>query len=557
MKRWLVFLLLGAALVVGVVWVPLMDNDAAHHAAIALRMTETGDYVTLHDVIFDHAYFDKPHLQFWLVGASFAALGVGGVVYKLSSLAFVLLTFVSLYKLAVRLRPRAGVGATAVLVLWSMAAFMLGSSVDIRMDAILTGAVALAVWQGVVCIGGRKEDTYAGSRRKEDRFSIAPYLGLALGLAMAFATKGLYGVVVAGVALVSYAVGVKRFKWFFSWRFLVALGLFAAMIAPVLWAYYEQFGMEGVRFILYEQVLIRTGGGMGTSGASDPLFFVHTLLWVVLPWSAALLAFMVRSVVKREFDPIFWLTVPSSVVVIVLLSFSSFKLPHYLNPLLPLLALFVADRLVAMVPRMPLMRRISVAQKATVVLLVAAAAAVNYWAFPFEAVWASAVYGLALLGLLGALFVPWDRVDRIVGWSAAASAVLWLGLNANFYPQLMRLQAGNELAAVCKSEGIAPKEVAVYRWNDYSGSFDIHHGGLHRMVYRSELTDTTRTIAERYLMIEKSRADSLASDSVFAAHWRTVRSLPDYRVTRLKARFLNPVTRGSELDTAYLMKRLP
>lgn len=554
MKRWVVLLLLVVALGVGVS-VPLMDNDAAHHAAIALHMTETGDYVTLQDVMYDIPYFDKPHLQFWLVGGSFAAMGVGGVVYKLTSLLFVLLTLLSLYKLGERLAPRKEVGVTAVVVLLSMVAFMLGSSVDIRMDAMLTGAVALAVWQGVVCVGGRKDERYAGSRRKKEHFSIMPYLGLALGLAMAFAVKGLFGVVVVGCALLFYMIGVRRLKWLVSWRFLVALGLFGVMISPVLWAYYVQFGWDGVRFILYEQVLIRTGGGMGTLGENDPLFFVHTLVWVVLPWSVALFTFIVRSVAKREFDSVFWLTVPGSVVVIVLLSFSSFKLPHYLNPLFPLFALFVADRLVNMLPRMGLMRGVAVSQKVIVGLFVVAAVAVNYWVFPFETVWVSALYGVGLLVLVGALFTPWDRVERIVGWSAAASAVLWLGLNGNFYPQLLRFQSGNELATLCKADGIAPKEVAVYRWNDYSASFDIHHGGLHRMVWSSELLDTTRTIGERYLMIDSRAADSLLVDSVFAARWHTVRRLPDFRVTRLTGKFLNPSTRASALDTIYLMEQ--
>lgn len=555
MKRWVVLLLLVAALATGI-GVPLMDNDAAHHAAIALRMTETGDYVTLQDVTYDIPYFDKPHLQFWLVGGSFAWLGVGGVVYKLSSLLFVLLTLVSLYKLGERLVPRKNVGATAVVVLLSMVAFMLGSSVDIRMDAILTGSVALAVWQGVVCIGGRKDENYGGSRRKKDSFSIMPYLGLGLGLALALAVKGMYGVALVGGVLFFYALGVRRMRWIFSWRFLVVLGLFLVMILPVLWAYYIQFGWEGVHFILYEQVLIRTGGGMGDSGASDPLFFAHTLLWVVLPWSFVLLTFMVRAVTKRQFDPVFWLTVPGSVAMMVLLSFSSFKLPHYLNPLFPLFALFVADRLVSMVPRMGLMRGVGVAQKVVLGLFVAVAGLVNYWIFPFETVWVGALYGVVLLVLVVAMFTPWDRVERIVGWSAVGSAVLWLGLNGNFYPQLLRLQSGNELAAVCKDQGIAPKDVAVYRWNDYSTSFDIHHGGLHRMVWASELVDTARTIDERYLMINRRSADSLRLDSLFSARWRTIRALPDYRITQLTGRFLNPSTRAAELDTTYFMEQI-
>lgn len=551
----ILFLLLALAIVLGVVLVPLMDNDAAHHAAIALNMTESGDYVTLTDVMYgDGPYFDKPHLQFWLVATSFAFFGVGGVVYKLSSLVFVLLSLFSTYKLGEYLTSNSRVGVVSTLVLASMMAFLLGSSVDIRMDAILSGAVIFGIWQGVLCIGGGGNRSKNSGKNWRERFNIWNYLGLALGLALAFSCKGLYGVVVIGAALFFYMMGIKRLHWLFSWRFLVALGLFAVMILPELWAFYEQFGWSGVRFMLYDQILIRTEGGMGVSGESDPFFFIHTLLWVVLPWSALLFVYAFRSLFTSRFDSIYWLTIPSSVLVIVLLSFSSFKLPHYLNPLFPLFAIFLGQQLFGLRAGTRQIKGVAITQKIVVALMIVVGAMANYWVFAFDSLWLAILVGMAFLYFVYQLFTAWESYEKIVTMSVAAAAVLWIGLNSNFYPQLLDLQAGNQTALVLKERGIKPSEVFLYKPNDYnySASFDIHHGGLHKRISKEQIEHKAADGQRFYLFVTHAAYDELREDSLL--NFSVLTSQKDYRITRLTQKFLDPSTRSSVIDTMRVVQ---
>ena len=84
----LLFSLLAMVYIMGL-FVPLMDNDSAHHANIALHMYLTGDYVSL----VDHAgdYLDKPHLHFWLAAFSYKIFGVTSFAYKLPSFLFTIL----------------------------------------------------------------------------------------------------------------------------------------------------------------------------------------------------------------------------------------------------------------------------------------------------------------------------------------------------------------------------------------------------------------------------------------------------------------------------------
>jgi hypothetical protein len=57
-----------------------MNNNAAHHANIALHMYLTNDYVNLIDQGKD--YLDKPHLLFWLAALSYHVLLADGINFS-------------------------------------------------------------------------------------------------------------------------------------------------------------------------------------------------------------------------------------------------------------------------------------------------------------------------------------------------------------------------------------------------------------------------------------------------------------------------------------------
>ena len=71
---------------IGGLFIPLMHNDAAHHANIAVHMFNTGDYVNLVDRGND--YLDKPHFLFWSAAFFYQLFGVNPFAYKLTSFLF-------------------------------------------------------------------------------------------------------------------------------------------------------------------------------------------------------------------------------------------------------------------------------------------------------------------------------------------------------------------------------------------------------------------------------------------------------------------------------------
>ena len=63
-ENFLIFILLFIVYFIGL-FIPLNDNDSAHHATIALNMFLNNNPVDL--ISHGESYLDKPHFQFWLV----------------------------------------------------------------------------------------------------------------------------------------------------------------------------------------------------------------------------------------------------------------------------------------------------------------------------------------------------------------------------------------------------------------------------------------------------------------------------------------------------------
>ena len=356
------FLLLGLVYIIGL-FVPLMDNDSAHHAAIALRMYQTGNYVDLVDL--GHDYLDKPHLHFWLSAASYHLFGVNSFAYKFPSFLFTILGTYATFRLGKSLYD-AQVGKLAALMVASSFGYILANN-DVRMDAILTASIIFATWQLVDWVDTKRWINVVGA---------------ALGLALGFATKGHIAVFTPGVAILFYILYKRDFKVLWSVQFFILILTFFLFIAPVVYCYYLQFdlhpekvirgksGRSGVAFILWQQNFERfQGDSFGADGKNDRFFFLHSFLWAFAPWSIiAFTAFFSRlkSFKKRQWE---WLTLGTFAVLGLMISFSGFKLPHYLNIIFPVSAVLSASYLYQKKDDQKIIGRLFVVQAVLSILL--------------------------------------------------------------------------------------------------------------------------------------------------------------------------------------------
>lgn len=520
-------------------FVPLMDNDSAHHANIALRMYLTGDYVNLVDHGKD--YLDKPHLHFWLAAWSYEIFGVTSFAYKFPSFLFTLLGTWSVYRLG-KLLYNAETGRLAALIITSAFAYILANN-DVRMDAILTASIAFATWQLAAWLQHKK---------------IVNAAGAALGLALGFCTKGHIAVFIPGVSILFFLAYRNKWKSLVHWQLLVIIVFFFFFISPVLYCYYLQFdlhpekvirgksGRSGIAFILWNQNFERfQGDSFGADAKNDYLFFFHSFLWAFAPWSVlAFVAFFRRMKVffRRRVE---WLTTGTFFIMILLMTFSGFKLPHYLNIIFPVTAIFTSAFILWSWQRRKGLNTLLIIQLVMCVLLLAAVGVLSTWAFPVES-WL-VITGFFLLLFISVFLIMQLRneIQRIVGYSAVASMLVFYLLNTNFYPRLLTYQGGNQLAFKTKGK-VDPQQV--YFWPGiYSSSFNFYTSELRKEFHDSVLN----TQKQVWVLTDAAHLPQLREKGM-----DVIEKLEhvDYEVSQLQLPFINPGTRDSVTGTMILAR---
>ena len=527
---------MGLVYIIGL-FVPLMDNDSAHHANIALHMHLTGDYVNLVDRGGD--YLDKPHLLFWLAAFDYKIFGVTSFAYKFPSFLFTILGVYAVYRLG-KILYNNEVGKLAALILASAFAFMLANN-DVRMEAILTACIAFSTWQLMELIQTKKLLNVAGA---------------ALGLALGFSTKGMIAAFVPAVGAFFYILYGKDYKCFLNWKWLLLVVLFAVFISPVLYCYYLQFNLHpekivrgrdhinGIKFILFNQGVERFGGQVGDVAKQDHFFFLHSFLWAFAPWS--ILAYIsiakrIKTFLRREME---WLTTGTFIIVLLVVSFSGFKLPHYLNIIFPVTAVLAAVFIISLRSSGKWVRGILVIQMIVVALILLVIAVINAWAFPAKNGWVIA--GVVLLLAVVFYFIKsktYGRLQKAVLVPVATMIIALFLLNSNFYPQLLKYQGGNVLAF--KAAGKVDP-ASVYFWKEtHSSSFNFYTKTLRRQFADSVL----QTNKKVWLLYDiRSEAGIKQAGYYLGERFET----PDYEITRLDIKFVNPEKREGQCTKMVL-----
>jgi 4-amino-4-deoxy-L-arabinose transferase-like glycosyltransferase len=530
----LLFFVLAFVYVCGL-FVPLMDNDSAHHANIALHMYLTGDYVNLVD--YGKDYLDKPHLHFWLCAFSYKIFGVTTFAYKFPSFLFTILGTYSTYRLG-RALYAPEIGRLSALIVASAFAYMLANN-DVRMDAILTASIAFATWQLVEFVQYKRLLNVAGA---------------ALGLALGFCTKGHIAVFTPVVAIAFYILYRKEWTILYNWKWLLLIVVFGLFVSPVVYCYYLQYNLHpekvvrakdhinGVNFILFNQSVERFGGTMGSDAKNDRLFFLHSFLWAFAPWS--IIAFTalfkrLKTFLRRSEE---WLTVGVFMVMLIIISFSGFKLPHYLNIVFPTTSVLTASFILNKREQLNWSRIIYSIQFIAVVLLLVLLAVINIWAFPVHTAWI--IVGSILLLALVFYFIRsevYNKLQKAICMSAATMAFAFFLLNTNFYPQLLTYQGGNQLAFQTRGK-VDP--TTVYLWKEhYSSSWNFY-----TKTIRKELIDSSNL--NNVWLLYDIRNEEEIKHAGYTIGERYV--VPDYEITKLDIKFINPEKRENQCTKMIL-----
>lgn len=532
----------------GALFFPLLDKDAAHHANIALHMYQSGDCFSLVDRGED--YLDKPHLLFWTTLASFKIFGITTIAHRLPAILFALLSVYSTYQLTRHLTDKL-TARIAAIILATAQAFVLSVS-DARMETPLTTGIIFGLWQLLLYTDKRK--------------LINLLLG-ALGVAIAFSTKGWLGPVIVFISVFFYILLNKRWGILVIPKTWLFIPLFFVFISPVLYGYYLQYDLHpekwirgrnnisGIKFILWEQLFERYKG-FDKGRYSDPFFLYHTFMWAFLPWCIA--GYMALFYWLRR---MFWLkkwrhsvnfSALAFAFILVVLSFSKFKMPHYLIMLFPLASIFTATYLRHVLSFRKGEKLFFPLQAFLTIVMIVLAAALNYYFFK-PGNWLLLLAGPVLLAGIVWLWInkSLHKGTKIIYISAAASLFFNFLLNYNFFPQLLKYQAGNEMVKSMKEKNIMIPDKDIMLIETNAHSFDYYRGYNHPIASLDEFGRIYSDIKDKYFLLNRDQRDILQQQGFRV---EPVISRPDYNVAKVSLKFLNPATREKRLDTLMLAK---
>lgn len=311
----------------------LFFPDEGRYAEIPREMTVSGDWVTPR--LNGLKYFEKPPLQYWMTAATFAVFGEdewsARIMPALLGLASVFMTAL----VGSRLWGASG-GLVAGLALGSCWAYFLSGqflTLDMTFSACLAFGLGAFLLAQRACISNRTRFAWMG----------AAWLAVALGIL----AKGFAALALPVLALGLYSALARDAA---IWRrlHLVAGSIIVVAVAAPWFVLVTQRNPEFLDFFVVREHLQR----FAETGHHRPgawWYYIPLLLLGFMPWTPAIAHALVRRPEAREygvegFRPelfcIAWI-----VAIVVFFSVSKSKLPAYIVPVFPALALVAGGRL--------------------------------------------------------------------------------------------------------------------------------------------------------------------------------------------------------------------
>lgn len=533
----LVLTILGITIVyLSGLFLPIMENDSALHATMSMQMALSGDFTHIFKV--HEPYLDKPHLHFWLAALSMKVFGIHAWAYRTPALCFTLLAAFSVFSLG-RLYSDNRSGKWGALIFLTVQAIIL-SNHDVRTDAVLTGTTIFAIYQFL--------------RFSEKRDWLALILS-GVFTSLSLSTKGLYGPFVITCSALSVVVYRRHWHVFHPKNILVLIVAFLIACVPVMYSLYAQFGYEGIAFLFWNQSIERFQSTGFEPFCSDPFFFLHTFLWVFLPWTIIALVGMAtstQSLLRRTTDSyapeLTLLTLGGALFPLFILSFSQYKLPHYMNVAFPMIALLAGHCLTKWqgMGYGKLIIRLRLAQRVLFFIALAFALLLAIFAFPPDSVLRLLViavfFGLAVY----TLFFIKDKWTSVAYGTLLIGVALNLYLNMEFYRKLIPYQGGDDIAAFIDARDLPKDRVFVLR-NDIGWSTYFNSRHIFPMMDQDNINCVDQPL---YLIADDTFLNSATASKY---HMSKVFETDHYPVSRLTAPFLNRKTRAEKLEKRYVI----
>ncbi len=302
--------------------VGFLGPDEPRYSSIAREMLRSRDFITPR--LNGEPWFEKPVLMYWGAALGDAIFGAGEFGSRFPSAFSATFCVFCLYFCGRRLWGQSA-GLICALVLASSVGFFAFSRAA-SMDMLLTASLTVALCSFLVA------NNAAGRSRR--RWFCAFYAALGFG-ALA---KGPIAFVLPGLSLLGFLLSRRRLNEWKTWHPGCAW-IIAAIAGPWYVVCTLANGASFPREFFLNHNLQRFTTNM--FGHPHPFYFyLPVLLMLTFPWT-----FLLISAVRRKFDAndallLWWIGIP-----LVFFSFSVSKLPGYILPVVPPIAILCAREL--------------------------------------------------------------------------------------------------------------------------------------------------------------------------------------------------------------------
>jgi 4-amino-4-deoxy-L-arabinose transferase-like glycosyltransferase len=476
----------------GFAGLPPMDRDEPRFAQASKQMLETGNFVSIR--FQDEARNKKPVGIYWLQGASVAlaeSAGFGSAratiwLYRVPSLigaiAAVLLTY---WAGLAWLENRYAFMAAALM----SASLLLGVEARLaKTDAVLTASIVAAM--------GALARLFAMRDAKVEG-SATPSFVLWLAIAMGVLIKGPIVVMVAGLASLALSIKERSGRWLKPACDYRAIALALIIIAP--WFIAIALDTHGAFFseAVGGDMLGKVAGAREAHGAPPGTYLVAAFItsWPIAPLGLIAAPAIWRA--RREDAVAFllaWL-IPSWLVFEVVPT----KLPHYVLPLYPAIALLVA--LIAQCGDLRAegrWRRLALILLPLPTALIALAIPYVTLLYGDRADIAGALFAALATScaVVAAIALTRRRIEQACSALLMAALLLFIGIYGFAIPRLQALTLSPRLVALMSKSPCVPQALATAGFNEPSLVF----------LTRTDLHLTNGADAARFLALPGCRA---------------------------------------------------
>jgi 4-amino-4-deoxy-L-arabinose transferase-like glycosyltransferase len=478
--------------------VPPVDRDEARFAQATKQMVESGDYI---DIRFqDEVRYKKPVGIYWLQAGVVKTAATLGVPDALAT--------IWLY----RIPSLIGAAGAVLLTYWAalafisrraalLAALMMAASIILGVEARLakTDAVLLAA---TVAAMGALARAYLNDRRPA-RPGLAGWIVPAIfwtALAAGILLKGPLIFLFVGLAVVTLVIADRSAHWLLALRPLPGAAWLLLLVLPWFVAIVSRSGASFFAESVGQDLFSKVVSSQEAHGAPPGYYLL--LYWVTFFPAATLTLMAIPSVwaARREKGARFliaWI-VPAWIVLELVVT----KLPHYVLPLYPAIAILIAGIVDPHVLARERWLRRGIGWwfiLPTILAVIAIAGSIfvgrqlGLLAWPFLA-------AAAIFGLLAWLLYETDGAERSLLRAMASSILVAIALYAVVFPSLSALFPSPALARVVREATCANPQTATAGYHEPSLVFLV--GTSVRHVDGSGAADFLRQGPCRFAMVE-------------------------------------------------------